>query len=243
MQPTSGAPPVRERRRRPWTTWTFVISVSAFFCAPATALVIFFAIRDRRRHADEVGAPIHGSLALELIRTAFRSPPRDGDVGAGSSVDFATLRGRSASSRCSTSSPSARSGCGSSSTARGSGKINALHVPGEHAGPAHHHLRGRPRRPTSPHVRRQTDAIAAYTPNWFNATQLGTFHLFCAEYRGTKVSWARPSAAIGSMPQEAGPGLARRRRGRGHAGERRRAPVHAARLRDLPRLATSAARC
>ena len=34
-------------------------------------LVTFFAIKYRRRHPDEEGVPIHGSLALELIWTGI----------------------------------------------------------------------------------------------------------------------------------------------------------------------------
>ena len=45
--------------------YLFIVSVCAFFTVLVTALVIVFTIKYRRRHPAEVGADIHGSLALE----------------------------------------------------------------------------------------------------------------------------------------------------------------------------------
>ena len=48
----------------------FLLAVTAFFVAARSpALVVVFAIKFRRSTTDEVGARIHGSLALELIWT------------------------------------------------------------------------------------------------------------------------------------------------------------------------------
>ncbi len=49
--------------------YLFFIAVTAFFSVLIAALVVVFAIRYRRRAVDEVGAPIHGSLVLELTWT------------------------------------------------------------------------------------------------------------------------------------------------------------------------------
>src|SRR6185436_19338402 len=49
----------------------FLIAVSAFFAVLVTTAVIVFAIKYWRRSEDEVGVPIHGSLALELIWTGI----------------------------------------------------------------------------------------------------------------------------------------------------------------------------
>src|SRR5476651_1802740 len=49
--------------------YLFLIAVSAFFTILIAALVIVFAIKFRRKHDDEVGHPIHGSLSLELFWT------------------------------------------------------------------------------------------------------------------------------------------------------------------------------
>jgi cytochrome c oxidase subunit II len=44
----------------------FLTGVTALFAVLVAFLVVFFAIKYRRRHPDEVGADIHGSLVLEL---------------------------------------------------------------------------------------------------------------------------------------------------------------------------------
>ncbi len=49
--------------------YLFIAAVSAFFVVLVAALVLFFAIKFRRRSPDEVGADIHGSLVLELTWT------------------------------------------------------------------------------------------------------------------------------------------------------------------------------
>ena len=49
--------------------YLFITSVCAFFTVLVTALVVVFTIKYRRRHPDEVGHDIHGSLALELTWT------------------------------------------------------------------------------------------------------------------------------------------------------------------------------
>src|SRR5436190_7042749 len=47
----------------------FMLAVTAFFSLLIGVLVVFFAVKYRRRHDDEVGVAIHGSLALELLWT------------------------------------------------------------------------------------------------------------------------------------------------------------------------------
>src|SRR5215207_210396 len=47
----------------------FLVAVTAFFTLLIAVLVVLFAIRFHRKHDSEVGAAIHGSLALELMWT------------------------------------------------------------------------------------------------------------------------------------------------------------------------------
>src|SRR5918993_5378769 len=49
----------------------FMVAVTAFFSLLIAALVVVFAIKYRRRHRDEIGHAIHGSLALELLWTVI----------------------------------------------------------------------------------------------------------------------------------------------------------------------------
>jgi len=49
--------------------YLFIVLVCAFFTVVVTAAVVFFTIKYKRRHEQEVGADIHGSLILELTWT------------------------------------------------------------------------------------------------------------------------------------------------------------------------------
>ena len=47
----------------------FLVAVTGFFAVLIAVLVTVFAVKFRRRHGDEVGDAIHGSLVLELLWT------------------------------------------------------------------------------------------------------------------------------------------------------------------------------
>src|SRR5512134_1709696 len=47
--------------------YLFIVAVSAFFTVAVSAAVVFFAFRYRRKHPEEIGAHIEGSLPLELL--------------------------------------------------------------------------------------------------------------------------------------------------------------------------------
>jgi cytochrome c oxidase subunit 2 len=164
----------------------FVAAVSAFFVVLVAALVLIFTIKFRRRHPDEVGADIHGSLAAELTWTfiplvlalifffwgadlAFRlaRPPVD-------AMEIYVV---------------GKQWMWKVQHPDGTREINQMHVPA-----------GRNIRLTMgsedvihdysiPAFRVKMDVVPGkLTTLWFNATTPGTYHLFCAEYCGTKHS-------------------------------------------------------
>src|SRR5262252_6743150 len=49
----------------------FIVAVCAFFIVLVVAMVVFFTFKYKRQHPADVGADIHGSLALELLWTAI----------------------------------------------------------------------------------------------------------------------------------------------------------------------------
>jgi cytochrome c oxidase subunit 2 len=164
----------------------FILAVCSFFAVLVSALVVFFAVKFRRRHADEVGHDIHGSIALELIWTVipfilamimffwgadlyFRiaRPPAD-------AMDVFVV---------------GKQWMWKVQHPEGVREINELHVP-----------LGRPVRITLgsedvlhdyyiPAFRVKMDAVPGkLTTMWFTATKTGTYHIFCAEYCGTQHS-------------------------------------------------------
>jgi cytochrome c oxidase subunit 2 len=170
----------------------FLVAVSAFFVVLIAAMVIYFGIRYRRRAHSQVGTRVVPSLTLEIAWTII--PLGLGLVmfGWGAQVYFNQAR------------PPAetldvyvvgKQWMWKFQHLDGQREINELHVP-----------LGRAVRLTGtsedvihsffvPAFRLKADVIPGrYTTLWFNATKTGRFHLFCAEYCGT-----RHSGMVGSI--------------------------------------------
>jgi cytochrome c oxidase subunit 2 len=164
----------------------FILAVALFFSLLIATLVVTFALRYRRRSDDDIPAAVHGLLALELtwslipfglamimfawgasIYLTLSRPPNNAlevfVVGKQWMWKLQHMEGRQ--------------------------EINELHVP-----------LGRPVKLTLtsedvihsfyvPAFRIKMDAVPGrYTRAWFEATKVGTYHLFCAEYCGTRHS-------------------------------------------------------
>jgi cytochrome c oxidase subunit 2 len=164
----------------------FLIAVSAFFAVGVTIAVIVFAIKYRRRHADEVGAPIHGSLALELVWTGIPFVIVMVMFVWGASVYFAIARPPDETLDIYA---VGKQWMWKFQHREGQREINTLHVPVNTpvrmiitSEDVLHDL-------YFPSFRVKMDAIPGrYTQLWFNATNVGTYHIFCAEYCGTNHS-------------------------------------------------------
>jgi cytochrome c oxidase subunit 2 len=164
----------------------FILAVCSFFAVLVSALVVIFAVKFRRRHADEVGHDIHGSIALELIWTAIPFVLAMVMFFWGADLYFRIAR------------PPAdamdvfvvgKQWMWKVQHPEGVREINELHVP-----------LGRPVRITLgsedvlhdyyiPAFRVKMDAVPGkLTTLWFTATKAGSYHIFCAEYCGTQHS-------------------------------------------------------
>jgi cytochrome c oxidase subunit 2 len=166
--------------------YLFIISVCAFFTVLVTALVVVFTIRYRRRHPDEIGHDIHGSLVLELTWTFipfvlamamfvwgadffFRlsRPPRD-------AMEIFVV---------------GKQWMWKVQHPEGVREINQLHVPIDRnvrltlgSEDVLHDF-------SIPAFRVKMDVVPGkLTTMWFRPTKQGTYHMFCAEYCGTKHS-------------------------------------------------------
>jgi cytochrome c oxidase subunit 2 len=175
----------------------FLVSVSMFFAVLVTILIIVFAVKYRRRHADEIGAPIHGSLALELVWTGIPFVIAMVMFVWGASVYFAIARPPEETLDIYA---VGKQWMWKFQHRGGQREINELHVPVNTpvrviltSEDVLHDL-------FFPAFRVKMDAIPGrYTQLWFNATKPGTYHLFCAEYCGTKHSGMRGKVIV--MPQ------------------------------------------
>ena len=164
----------------------FMVAVTAFFSILIAALVVFFAIRYRRRHRDEVGHAIHGSLALELLWTVIPFFIVMVMFAWGAKVFFELYRPPAGAMEIYV---VGKQWMWKVQHMDGQREINELHVPV-----------GRPVKLIMgsedvlhsyyiPEFRVKADVIPGrYNELWFTATKPGIYHLFCAEYCGTKHS-------------------------------------------------------
>ncbi len=164
----------------------FMLATSGFFAVLVTVLVVFFAIKYRRRHPDEHGEPIHGSLALELIWTGIPFIIAMVMFVWGASVYFALVR---VPDQALDVYAVGKQWMWKFQHREGQREINELHVPVNTpirvimtSEDVLHDL-------FFPAFRTKMDALPGrYTQLWFTATKTGTFHIFCAEYCGTRHS-------------------------------------------------------
>jgi cytochrome c oxidase subunit II len=164
----------------------FLIAITVFFSVLIAGLIIFYAVKYRRRSPRSVGTKIHGGLALEIAWTVIPLAITMVIFVWGASVFFAMSR------------PPAdtlniyvvgKQWMWKFQHLDGQREINELHVP-----------LGRDVKliATSedvihdvfvPAFRVKADVIPGrYVTIWFRATKPGRYHLFCAEYCGTRHS-------------------------------------------------------
>jgi cytochrome c oxidase subunit II len=164
----------------------FLIGISVFFSLLIAGLIVYYAIKYRRRSADEIGANIHGSLLLEIGWSGIPLLITMVVFVWGASVFFAMARPPDDALNIYV---VGKQWMWKIQHLDGQREINELHVPV-----------GRPVKliMTSedvihdffvPAFRVKADVLPGrYTTLWFQPTVPGRYHLFCAEYCGTKHS-------------------------------------------------------
>jgi len=164
--------------------YVFIVAVNVFFTVVVAALVVVFAVKYRRRHPNDVGADIHGSLALELTWTIIPFILSMVMFVWGADLFYRMAKPPSNAMEIFV---VGKQWMWKVQHPEGVREINELHVP-----------IGRPVKLTLasedvlhdyfiPAFRVKMDAVPGkLTTLWFEATQPGTYHLFCAEYCGTK---------------------------------------------------------
>jgi len=166
--------------------YIFIVAVSAFFAVAVSIAVVWFAFRYRRKHDDEIGAHIEGSLPLELAWSIIPTLIAMVMFVWGAKLFYEMRRPPAESLQIYA---VGKQWMWKFQHQGGQREINELHVP-----------MGRPVKVlvTSedvlhdlyfPSFRTKIDAIPGrYMPLWFTATKPGRYHIFCAEYCGTKHS-------------------------------------------------------
>lgn len=164
----------------------FLIAVSVFFATLIAGLVISFAFKYRRRSANDVTPPIHGSLKLELLWTLIPFALTMVIFFWGASLYLTIRRPPDDALQVFV---VAKQWMWKLQHMEGRREINELHVP---LGRSVKLLM------TSedvihsffvPAFRIKADVVPGrYNTAWFEATKPGSYHLFCAEYCGTQHS-------------------------------------------------------
>ena len=164
----------------------FLVAVTAFFTVLIALLVIVFAIKFHRKHDNEVGQAIHGSLALELLWTIIPLGITMVMFVWGAAVFFHMTRPPKGAMEIYV---VGKQWMWKIQHMDGSREINELHVP-----------IGRPVKLIMgsedvihsffiPDFRVKADVVPGrYNTLWFTATKPGRYHLFCTQYCGTKHS-------------------------------------------------------
>lgn len=200
----------------------FLTAVAVFFSSLIFLTVFYFAVKYRQRSPDERPKPIHGSLGLELLWSVLPLMLTMIMFFWGATLFYQIRR---PPSNATTLYVVGKQWMWKIQHPEGQREINMLHVPV-----------GRPVRllMTSedvihsffvPAFRVKMDVLPGrYTDLWFTATKPGVYHLFCAEYCGTKHSGMRGSVVVmepaeyeawltgapaGETPEEAGARLFR----------------------------------
>lgn len=195
-----------------WLFWTLVVVCGAVTLAIA-CFVIYAAVRYRRRSEDELPPQIHGNFRLEMVWTAIPLFLFMGMFGWGAVLYFDIERPPRNATQVYV---IAKQWMWKIQYLDGQREINAVHVPvGEPvqlimtSQDAIHSF-------FVPDFRIKQDVLPGrYTTIWFQAEKPGKYHLFCAEYCGTKHSgmigwvyamdrqdyqaWLRQGAAEGSL--------------------------------------------
>lgn len=164
----------------------FLLALSAFFALAVAAMVVYFAVKYRRRHEDEIPIQIDGHDLLELTWSIIPLFLAMGTFVWASKVFFTISRPPDNAVQMYV---VGKQWMWKVQHPEGVREINQLHVP-----------LGQPVKLLMatedvihsfyiPAFRIKADVVPGrYTSMWFTPTKVGRYHLFCAEYCGTKHS-------------------------------------------------------
>ena len=164
----------------------FLLGLTAFFSLLIAGLIVYYAVKFRRRTPDSIGARIHGGLMLELTWTVIPFFITMGIFVWGASVFFAMSRPPDETLNVYV---VGKQWMWKFQHLDGQREINELHVPVGRAVKLIMTSEDVIHDVFVPAFRVKADVIPGrYTNLWFVPTKPGSYHLFCAEYCGTRHS-------------------------------------------------------
>lgn len=166
--------------------YLYLVLVSAFFSLLIAVLIIVFAVKYRRKSEGEIPKPIHGGLILEITWSVIPLGLALVMFAWGASIFFTESRPPADSMEIYV---TGKQWMWKIQHMEGQREINELHIPLN---------RNIKLTMTSedvihdfyvPAFRTKSDVLPGrYTTEWFRPTKAGEYHIFCAEYCGTKHS-------------------------------------------------------
>jgi cytochrome c oxidase subunit 2 len=164
----------------------FILGVTAFFAVLVVTLVTIFAVRFRRRHAAQVGTPVHGALALEITWTFIPLVLAMMMFYWGATVYFTMAKPPQNAMEIYT---VGKRWMWKFQHVTGQREINELHVPLNTPVKLIIGSEDVIHSVYVPAFRVKMDAVPGKTTTlWFTATKPGRYHLFCTEYCGQRHS-------------------------------------------------------
>ena len=196
--------------------YAFMVLVTAFFSLLIAVLIVYFAVKYRRRSDDHIPGHVHGGMALEITWSVIPLILSMIMFAWGASIFFTESKPPADSMEIWV---TGKQWMWKLQHMEGQREMNELHIPVN---------RNIKLTLTSedvihdffvPAFRTKTDVVPGrYTTEWFRATKTGAYHLFCAEYCGTRHSnmigtvyvmepadfanWLANGGAQGSMAQK-----------------------------------------
>ena len=164
----------------------FLLALAGFFSVLIAGLIIYYAIKYHRRSPDQIGAQIHGGMALEIGWTVIPLLITMVIFVWGASVYYAMARPPDETLNVYV---VGKQWMWKFQHLDGQREINELHVPVGRAVKLITTSEDVIHDFSIPAFRVKMDVVPGkLTTMWFTATKVGEYHLFCAEYCGTKHS-------------------------------------------------------
>jgi len=164
----------------------FLLAVSAFFALLIAGLIVYYAVKFHRRRPDQIGAQIHGGLALEIGWTVIALGIVMVIFVWGASVYLAMANAPEETLNIYV---VGKQWMWKFQHLDGQREINELHVPVGRAGKLITTSEDVIHDFFVPAFRIKADVLPGrYVTIWFHATKPGRYRIFCAEYCGTRHS-------------------------------------------------------